>query len=191
MARSVKNQIRRSLRLGIGLATFFVAMAPLVDGLRRILWEPSPPQLAWTQVIGWLELLVAAALLIYTTGVWMQWVAGCMLIGSLKGISMMLMGGPNPPPHLATSVGFFVVTLVLMAGIALRGITFFDRIALTFYIFCIAWYANKGLFAKHIPLALGLTGLVASWCVYFWNRRDGAKTWRHPLTPENEEGKQI
>lgn len=179
MARSVKNQIKRGLRLGIGLAGFFVAMAPLVDGLRRIVWEPSAPQLAWTQVIGWLELLVAAALLIYTAGVWMQWAAGCMLIGSLKGIFMSLMGGPNPPPHLAALVGFFVVSLVLMAGIALRGVTLFDRITLTFYVFCIAWHANKGLFEEPVSLALGLAALVASWCFYYWNRRGGAKTWQH------------
>ena len=185
MARPVKEQIKSGLRLGGGLALFFVAMAALADGLRRTVWEAPAPQLACSQMIGWMELIVAAALLVYTAGIWMQWAAGCMLIGSIKGIFVMLKGGPNPPPHLAALVGFGAVSLVLMAGIALRGITFFDRIALTFYVFCIAWHANKGLFEEPVSLAFGLAALVASWCFYYWNRRDGAKTWqRRPLTPE-------
>jgi hypothetical protein len=99
--RPVKEQIKSGLRLVGGLAAFFVALAPLVDGLRRIVWAAPAHQLAWRHPIGWLELIVAAAILTSTAGIWMQWAAGVMLIASLKGIFMMLVGGPNPPPHLA------------------------------------------------------------------------------------------
>jgi hypothetical protein len=164
MGRSVKQQIKSGLRLGGGLAVFFLAMAPLVDGLRRVVWAAPPHQLVWSP-IGWAELIVAAALMVSTATMWMQWAAGCMLFASIKGAFMLTMGGPIPRSELALPVIFSVASLVLMGSIALRGTTVLDRIALTFYVFCIAWRADKGLFMADTSLAVGLGVLFASWCV--------------------------
>ncbi len=62
MSRSVKEQVMTGLRFGGSLAVFFIAMAPLVDGWRRVVWAAPPHQLVWSP-IGWVELIVAAALL--------------------------------------------------------------------------------------------------------------------------------
>jgi hypothetical protein len=178
MDRSVKEQVKSGLRIGGGLAASLVAMAPLVDGLRRVAWAAPPHQLAWSP-IGWVELIVAATLLVPTAKMWMQWFAGCLLFGIIKGVSMLLTGGSIPRSELATPVIFFVATLVLMGSIALRGTTLLDRIALTFYVFCIGWRADKGLFMPDPSLAVGLAGLFASWCVYYW-RQHGWKGWPRP-----------
>jgi hypothetical protein len=69
-----------------------------------------------------------------------------------------------------------VATLLLMASIALRGITFFDRIVLTFYVFCIAWHANNGLFEQDVSLAVSLAALVVSWCVHYRRRNARRKS---------------
>ncbi|MGA2235457.1 MAG: hypothetical protein ABSG23_08290 [Terriglobales bacterium] len=121
-----------------------------------------------------MELIVAATLLVLMAQVWMQWFAGCILFGLIKGVFMFIIGGPIPRSELVEPVIFFVVTLVLMVSIALRGTTLLDRIALTFYVFCIAWRADKGLFMPDPALAVGLAGLFVSWCVHYW-RLHGTK----------------
>jgi hypothetical protein len=68
MSRSVKEQVKSGLRLGGGLAVFLVAMAPLVDGLRRVVWAAPSHQLLWSP-IGLAELIVAAGLLVSTAQV--------------------------------------------------------------------------------------------------------------------------
>jgi len=171
MGRSVKEQVKSGLRLGGGLAVFFVALAPLVAGLRRVVWAAPPRHLVWSEPIGWVELIVAATLLVLMAQVWMQWFAGCLLFGIVKGVFMLLAGGPIPRSELAIPVVFFVATLVLMASIGLRGTTLLDRIALTFYVFCIAWRADKGLFMPAPSLAIGLAALFASWCVYYCRKQ--------------------
>ena len=171
MGRSVREQVKSGLRLGGGLAVFFVAMAPLVDGLRRVVWAAPQHQLVWSP-IGCVEFIAAATLLVPTAKVWMQWFAGCLLFGSIKGVFLLITGGPIPRSELAVPVIFFVATLVLMGSIALRGATLLDRIALTFYVFCITWRADKGLFMPNPALAVGLAALFASWCVYSWRHRD-------------------
>jgi len=174
MGRSAKEQVKSGLRLGGGLAVFFVAMAPLVDGLRRVVWAAPPHQLMWSP-IGWVELIVAATLMVPTAKMWMQWAGGCMLFGLIKGVLMLLSGGPIPRSELAVLVIFSAASLVLMVSIIIRGTTLLDRIALTFYVFCIAWRADKGLFMPDPSLAVGLVGLFASWCVYYWKQHGSGK----------------
>src|SRR5438552_19003415 len=94
MGRSVKEQVKSGLRLGGGLAVFFLAMAPLVDGLRRVVWAGPPHRLLWAQPMGWVELIVAAAPLFYTARTWMKWIAGCVLIGSITANVVLLAGAP-------------------------------------------------------------------------------------------------
>lgn len=66
----------------------------------------------WAEPIGWVELIVAAALLFYTARVWMQWIAGCMLIGSMKGIVVFIAGAPTSRLESAEVVIVFLATLV-------------------------------------------------------------------------------
>jgi hypothetical protein len=170
MGRSVKEQVKSGLRLGGGLAVFFVAMAPLVDGLRRVAWAVPTNHFVWSP-IGWVELIVAATLLVSAAKMWMQWFAGCMLFGSIKAVFMFITGGPIPRSELAVLVIFFVASLILMVSIAQRGTPLLDRIALTLYVFSLGWGADKGLFVPSPSLAVGVAGLCVSWCIYYWRHR--------------------
>ena len=152
------------------MAVFFLAMAPLVDGLRRVVWAAPPHQLLWAEPIGWVELIVAAALLFYTARVWMQWVAGCMLIGSIKVIVVFIAGAPISRLESAETLIVFLATLIPMVAIGVRGPTLLDRVALTFYVFCLAWRADKGLFMPSPSLAVGLAALFVSWGIPYWKR---------------------
>jgi hypothetical protein len=170
MGRSVKEQVKSGLRLGGGLAVFFLAMAPLADGLRRVVWAAPPHRLLWAQPIGWVELIVAAALLFYTARIWMQWIAGCVLIGSIKGIVVFIAGAPISRLESAEVVIAFLATLVPMVAIGVRGPTLLDQVALTFYVFCLAWRADQGLFMPSPSLAIGLAALFVSWGISYWKR---------------------
>jgi hypothetical protein len=168
MGRSVKEQVKSGLRLGGSFAVFFLAMAPLVDGLRRVVWAAPPHRLLWAQPIGCVELIVAAALLFYTARVWMQWIAGCMLIGSIKGIVVFIAGAPISRLESAEVVVIFLATLAPMVAIGVRGPTLLDRVALTLYVFCLAWRADQGLFMPSPSLAIGLAALFVSWGIFYW-----------------------
>lgn len=50
------------------MAVFLVAILPLVDGLRRTIWAAHAHQPI--EPIGWMELVVAAALFASTANVW-------------------------------------------------------------------------------------------------------------------------
>lgn len=179
MGQSVKEQVKSGLRLGGGVAVFFLAMAPLVDGLRRVVWAAPQHQLVWSP-IGCLELVVAAALLVPTARVWMYLIAGCMLIGSIKGVLVFMAGAPIPRLETAGLVFVFLLTLILMGSIALRGTTLLDRVALTLYVFSLGWSADKGLLMPSPSLAFGLAALFASWCVYYWRQHGTGKGWPRP-----------
>lgn len=170
MGRSVREQVKSGLRLGGSLAVFFLAMGPLVDGLRRVVWAAPPHQLLLAEPIGWVELIVAAALLFYTARVWMLYIAGCMLIGSTKGIVVFLAGAPISRLESSEAVIVFLATLIPMVAIGVRGPTLLDRVTLTLYVFCLAWRADKGLFMPSPSLALGLAALFVSWVIPYWKR---------------------
>lgn len=177
MSQSVKEQVKSGLRLGGGVAVFLVAMAPLVDGLRRVVWEAPPHQLVWSP-IGCVEFVLAASLLVSTAPVWMYLIAGCMLIGSIKGVLVFVAGAPISRLEAAGLVFVFLVTLILIGSIAVRGTTLLDRIALTLYVFSLGWGAEKGLLMPSPSLAIGLAALFGSWCVYYWRHHGTGKVWR-------------
>jgi hypothetical protein len=177
MKQSVKRQIKNGLRLGGGLAVFLIAMLPLVDGLRRVVWASPPHQLVLAEPIGWLELTVAAALFISTAQVWVKYLLGCMIFGAVKGIALLITGGTSPPLEIAELLLFIFASIVLLVGIVLRGTPLLDRIALTLYVFSVGWRADKGLFLPEPSLAVGLTCLLASWFVYYWRQHGTGKAW--------------
>jgi hypothetical protein len=179
MGRSVKEQVKSGFRIGGGLAVFFVAMAPLVDGLRRVVWAAPQHQLVWSP-IGLVELIVAAALLVPTAKVWMLWLGGSLLFGLVKGVFLLTTGGPSPRLETAGLVFVFLLTLILMGSIALIGTTLSDRVALTIYVFSLGWSADKGLLMPSPSLAVGLAVLFASWCVHYWKQRGTGKGWPRP-----------
>jgi len=167
MSQSVKEQVKSGLRLGGGLAVFLIAMAPLADGFRRIVWAAPPHQLLWSP-IGVAELIVAAGLLVSTAHLWVHYFGGCILFGTIKGCFALMAGTPIPRLELAWAVIIFSVTLVLIVAVISRGTPLIDRIALTVYVFSLGWSADKGLFMPSPSLAVGLAALLASWSFYYW-----------------------
>ncbi|MFZ0994324.1 MAG: hypothetical protein WBL97_10975 [Candidatus Sulfotelmatobacter sp.] len=176
MKQSVKRQIRSGLRLGGGLAVFLIAMLPLVDGLRRVVWAGPLHQLVWAEPIGWLELLVAATLFFATAQVWVKYLLGCMVFGAVKGFVLLITGGGGSPPlQVAELLLFVFASIVLLVGIILRDTPPLDRVALTLYVFSVAWRADKGLFMPDPSLVVGLTCLFVSWCVYYVRHHSAKK----------------
>lgn len=108
MDHSVKEQISNGLRLGGGLAVFLLAMVPLVDGLRRVIWAARPDQYVLWRPIGWIELILAAALLFFSAPIWTQWVLGCMLFATVKSLFILMAGTPNPRGE---TIGLLVIVL--------------------------------------------------------------------------------
>lgn len=180
MKQSVKRQIKSGLRLRRGLAVFLIAMLPLVDGLRRVVWAAPPHQLLLAEPIGWLELIVAGVLFVSTAQVWVKYLLGCMVIGGVKGIVLFITGGASSRLEIAELLLFVLATVVPLVGIVLRSTPLLDRIALTFWVFCIAWRADKGLFMPDPSLAVGLAGLFVSWCVYYWRQHGTGKVSPRP-----------
>lgn len=180
MKHSVQKQVKSGLRLGGGLVVFLIAMAPLIDGLRRIVWSSPSHQLLWREPIGWLELVIAAALLASTARVWVQYLAGCMVFACVKGIVMFTVGTPISRQATAGLVFVFLITLVLMVSIIRTGVTSPDRIALTLYVFSLGWSADQGVFMPSPSLAVGLAAMLISRCVYYWRLRNLRKALPRP-----------
>ncbi len=174
MGRSAKEQVKSGLRLGGGLAVFLVAMLPLVDGLRRVVWAAPSHQLVLAEPTGWLELIVAAALFLSTAQVWVKYVLGCMAIGAVKGIVLFITGASSRL-EIAELLLFVLASIVLLVSAVLRGTPPLDRVALTLYVFSVGWRADKGLFMPDPSLVVGLTCLFASWCIYRWRLHGTAK----------------
>lgn len=169
MKDSTKRQVWNGLRWGGGLAVFLVAILPLVDGLRRTIWAAHAHQPI--EPIGWMELVVAAALFASTANVWVYYLLGCMVFGGIKGIALLAMGGGGPPLQTSALLLCILVAILLLVSIVLRPITFLDRIALTLFVFSVAWRADSGLFVPDPSLFVGLMFLFISWCVHYWRHR--------------------
>jgi hypothetical protein len=175
---SVKDQVKRGLRLGGGVAVFLLALAPLIDGLRRVVWAAPQHQLLLNP-IGWMELFVAAALLVSTARIWVYYLAGCMVFGVVKALVVLISGNQiNEMSHLQLAELLFVTfaSAVLIVGMVVRGTKLLDRIALTLYIFCVAWHANAGLFMPDESLVIGLVGLLVAWGIHYSTQ---SRTERH------------
>jgi hypothetical protein len=174
MKDSVRRQVRNGLRWGGGLAVFLVAMLPLVDGLRRTVWAVHARQPV--EPIGWLELVVAAALFASTANVWVYYLLGSMVFGAIKGIALIAMGGGVAPLQTSELLLFIFVAILLLVSIVLRPTTLLDRITLTLFVFSVGWRADNGLFVPDPSLFVGLMFLFTSWCVHYWKRRHNATT---------------
>jgi hypothetical protein len=169
MKDSTKRQVWNGLRWGGGLAVFLVAILPLVDGLRRTVWAAHAHQPI--EPIGWMELVVAAALFASTANVWVYYLLGCMVFGGIKGIALLVMGGGGSPLQTSALLLCILVAILLLVSIVLRPITFLDRIALTLFVFAVGWRADSGLFIPAPSFFVGLMFLFTSGCVRCWKHR--------------------
>ena len=113
MKDSTKRQVWNGLRWGGGLAVFLVAILPLVDGLRRTIWAAHAHQPI--EPIGWMELVVAAALFASTANVWVYYLLGCMVFGGIKGIALLAMGGGGPPLQTSALLLCILVAILLLS----------------------------------------------------------------------------
>jgi hypothetical protein len=169
MSQTIKEQVKSGLRLGVGAGLFLIGGMLLSAGMSRVVWSATPPHyIIWPEPLGWAELALAAALLLSSAGVWWQVFAGYMLIGSFKSVIVFITGtdlfapyGPFPRPEAAALAVFGVVTILLMWRFKENPPTILDRIALTAYLFCFLWRANRAEFSDFgLGLIVGLGFLV-------------------------------
>lgn len=173
MRTRVKDQIATGLRLGGALAVSIIALIPLVDGLRRVVWAAPSDRPPWSVPLGWLELIVAAALFVSTAHVLVQFLAGCMIFALVKGIVVLVRGAPTARFDSAEMLLVFSITLALLMNIMIRGVKMADRIALALYLIALGWGADAGLFTPSRSVIFGLAALCVSCGVYYWNNRGG------------------
>jgi hypothetical protein len=177
MHRSVKEQARSGLRLGIGAGAFLIAMMLLGSGLTRVVSLVPPHHLVWSDWLGWVEISLACVMLLATAQVWFWLVGGYALFGLGKSI-LVLVSGKVPytyrtVPRLEAGEAalFTMATLLLLFRFVDTGPNIMDRVSLTFYVLAIAWSGHSAATTSVDPLlAAGLIGLTISWCVYRWKK---------------------
>jgi len=132
---------------------------------------------------GWVELSLAAMLILLTMHLWIQFFAGCVAFGFLKSVIGTIAGRDWFPPHLAFSrleaaqmAFFFGATLVWLIRFARARPELADRIAIAVYLFSL-WPRNN----PHFSIAqagIGLIALFLAWAVSRWK---GQKPHNRPL----------
>ncbi|MDT8067721.1 MAG: hypothetical protein ROO76_06090 [Terriglobia bacterium] len=182
---TAKEQAKSGLRLGIGLGLFLIAGMLLSSGMGRVVWSASSPHyVVWPEPIGWLELTLATAILLSTAGGWWMLLAGCMVLGSVKCV-IVLLGGGDVFASQATLTRleavellvFAVASVVLMLRLWKKPLTIIDRVAVMLYLYSFMWHADRVEFSAAGPgLALGLFALLVAWCVHWWraDKKDSA-----------------
>ena len=95
MEKATKEQILSGLRIGGSLGAFLIGGMLMGDGLGRILGAAGSHEVVWTDWIGWVELVLAAAILLLTARTWLMLLAGYLLFGALK--SLVLVGTGSFP----------------------------------------------------------------------------------------------
>jgi hypothetical protein len=182
---TVKEQAKSGLRLGIGLGLFLIAGMLLSSGMGRVVWSAAPPHyVVWPEPIGWLEFTVATAILLSTAGVWWMLLAGCMVLGSVKCVIVLLSGGDVFASQAtltrleaAELLVFAVASVALMLRLWKKPLTIIDRVAVMLYLYSFMWHADRVEFSAAGPgLALGLFALLVAWCVHWWraDKKDSA-----------------
>ena len=128
---------------------------------------------AW---LGWVELSLAAVLILLTTHLWVQFFAGCVGFGFLKTVVVAIAGRDWFPPHLAFSrleaaemALFFCATFVWLARFARSRPEIPDRIAIAVYLFAFFGYRNSPHFSI-VPGVVGLAALFLAWGISRWRR---------------------
>ncbi len=149
--RSRQEQVDNGFRLGIGAGAFLIALMLLGSGLTRMV---SPTAQVWLLVVG-----------------------GYALFGVVKGVLVLVTGKVLytyqrvPRLEAAEATIFALATLLLLFRFYDTRPNILDRVALTFYVFAVAWSGHSAASTLVDPrLAAGLIGLAISWCVYRWKR---------------------
>jgi hypothetical protein len=183
MSETVGKQLKSGLRLGIGAGLFLIGGMLLSAGMSRVVWSATPPHnVVWPEPLGWAELALAAVALLSSAGEWWQLFAGYMLIGSLKSVVVLATGrdlfapyGPFPRPEAAAFAVFGVATILLMWRFKENPPTILDRLALTAYVFAIAWRAGTAEFSD-----FGLGLVVGLGCLFLASAYDRIQRHRRP-----------
>jgi hypothetical protein len=173
MEKATKRQIVSGLRIGSALGVFLIATILMSQGLARILGLEGSHPTAWTDWIGWIELSIAAVMLVLTARTWLVLVGGYMLFGAIKGAFLFASG--NFPYHgFSTRVEplelaiYGVLTLALLYRFAENPPTVLERVALTAYWFCFLYPSYGPTFALSRSQMIGLAILLAAWGVSRW-----------------------
>jgi hypothetical protein len=181
MGETVKQQIKSGLRVGSGIGSLMIAVIFLGDGLRRV-WLTTVPHHFSFSGLGCIELLLAATILLATAHLWLPYFAGCMVLGVLQGVLMLLTGQglythrALPRLESAGFVLFCIATIALIVRPLMGRTTILDRVALTLYVFSFPSYAMHNFkFSITDPLMVGGPALLlVSWCVERW-KGDGRR----------------
>jgi hypothetical protein len=180
-SRSVEQQTKTGFRLAGGIILFCVSLFLLAYGLDAV-WQDG--HFVWSACLGWVELSLAAVLIPLTMHLWVQFLAGCVAFGFLKGVIVTITGQDWFPPHLlfsrleaAEMTLFFGATLAWLIRFAKTRPEFPDRLAVALYLFFLLGSPNNPHFVVRWA-GVGLAGLILAWWVSRWR---GRKPHNRPL----------
>lgn len=108
-----------------------------------------PHYVVWPEPIGWLELTLATAILLSTAGVWWMLLGGCIVLGSVKCVIVLLTGhNVFVPYNRFPSLEAVELLVLAAASVALmlrlwkKPPTIMDRGDVTVHLYSFMWHAD-------------------------------------------------
>jgi hypothetical protein len=174
MKPSTKKQIKNGLRVGGGIAAFWIA-AMLIGISMEGLQSAAPGHLRlWPDaVVAGGLIALASAIMMLTARIWVLYLAGCLLVAIPKCLIAIASGRDFYSPHgpfsrleAAEIAMFSLGSLFLMYRIVANHVpTMLDRTAFTLYVVCFA-FGLSGHFSIISPWQIvGLAALFVAWWI--------------------------
>ncbi len=195
------KQVANGFRIAGGSIAGFVTIIAVLVGLSRLSEDPST-KTARSILVSWTVLLVAAIIMLWTANRWAPFVTGFFFGPPLLKIMAVLVFEQDSyySSHSIsrTEVAEFLVYALAVVALTLRFVdrrppptTFFDRVALTFFVFT---SLEQVITPYHFPpwfLLSGVFALFAAWCAHRFARskhkrgqhRDSADAPATPVGP--------
>jgi hypothetical protein len=179
--RSVHQQVVSGLRLGGGLVAGLLILGLAYWSISALLANAHSS--AWPgHFCLWFILCFASVMMFVTVNRWVPFVPAFYLLTLMRSLGVLTFGLVSSASTAADwasrkdLLGPLVFCVVVVAltwrfiGNIPAPTTFLDRVALTFFVLA---QLNQMAISYHrppLPLILGFSALLITWCVYRWNR---------------------
>jgi hypothetical protein len=164
LSRSVMEQVKSGLWLGLGCLAMPVGLGATLGGVSLVLPDTTVPHLLWS-TIGLLGIVLGLVILLLSANIWYKLLAGCFLFGSVKALFSLLTGRYFYSPHepfsrLISAQIILFGALILWFGLQVEGkkFTVLDRFAITLTALAGLWFleGKQSLWVFVTPLALAV-----------------------------------
>ena len=187
-SRSVSEKVLSGMRLGAGLIAGFLVLVMAFGGLST-LPDGTPAYGHYGRLVSWTMLCAASVIMLWTANRWAPYVPAFFCLPALfKALSVLLVG-PNPNSTISfqrlsrVDAAEVFAACVLVIALTWRFVggrpaatTFFDRLALTFFVLATIESVVTQYHWPAPPLISGLAALLVAWCAYRWKLAEKQST---------------